>query len=554
MNTQKTTQDLIQTLLKNRNITDKESQEKFLNPDFSRDIFDYRKMHDIDKAVSRIISAMKNNEKIIVYADYDADGIPGAVIFSDFFKKISYENFKVYIPHRHDEGYGLHIGAIKTFVKDKVGLVITIDLGVTAVDEIAYAYKHGLDILVTDHHEAGETLPNAFAIVNPKLGNYPDPMLCGAAVAWKVVCALLDALRVDDDFKDKVPPVGWEKWLLDMVGIATLSDMVPLLNENRALAWYGLVVLRKTNRVGLTALLRKMFIRKETLLEEDITFMITPRINAASRMAHPMDAFKLLASDDISDAQTRTEHLVKLNDERKKLVALTMREANKKLKERTIGDLIVIGNPDWQAGILGLVANKIADEHHCPVFVWSRENGQIKGSCRGGGVGDVHAIMMNAPEGTFIQSGGHKEAGGFSMNEGMVHELEERLLSVYTTPKVNNNNDMSFDAEMGLKDVSYATYNAVRKLAPFGVANEKPQFLFKNLLITDIRIFGKQKNHIELTFEQDNISVKALAFFSDEQSFSIPISMETVVSCIGHIEENTFGRDRSIRLRIVDIM
>jgi single-stranded-DNA-specific exonuclease len=554
MNKHQYTNDLVQTLLKKRGVTTKEEQEVFVNPDFVRDTYNHWQLHDMEKAVMRIIDALNQQQKIVVYADYDADGIPGAVIFSDFFNKINYDNFEIYIPHRHDEGYGLHHDAIEQFIKDKVDLLVTIDLGITAVQEVAHAKEHGLDIIVTDHHEAGENIPDAYAVVNPKLGDYPDPMLCGAAVAWKLVSALIERMHDDEELAEIAPAVGWEKWLLDMVGIATLSDMVPLLHENRTLAWYGLHVLRKTKRLGLLALLKKMYMRKEYLLEDDITFMITPRINAASRMAHPMDAFKLLATDDVIESHMMTQHLVELNDERKKLVAQTMREAHKKLKSRDLPEIIVIGNPEWKAGILGLVASKIVEEFKRPAFVWSRENGHIKGSCRTYGNCDLHELMSSAPPETFSQFGGHKEAGGFSTTEDAIHDLEKNLLSVYIPDIEEESVELEYDASLLLSSVNYATYNDIRKLAPFGVANPKPQFLFSDVEITDIRIFGKQKNHIELTIAQNDMSVKAMKFFADAMSFSTPLEVGMSVSCIGHIEEDTFGRNKSIRLRLVDIM
>ncbi len=549
--------ELVLKLLENRGITKAEDIENFLTPVYDRDIHDPFLLHDMEKAVTRIIHAIEGNELIIIYADYDADGIPGAVIFSDFFKKIGYENFAVYIPHRHDEGYGLHDDAVINFIQDKVKLLITVDLGITAIDEIARAQANGMDVIVTDHHEAGEKIPDALAVVNPKLGNYPDRMLCGAAVAWKVVCAVLEKMRTSPVFSTtylKDIPPGWEKWLLDMVGIATLSDMVPLVHENRALASYGLLVLRKTNRLGLVALLKKMYIQKETLLEEDITFMITPRINAASRMAHPMDAFKLLATHDVLEAQMMTVHLVQLNEQRKKLVATTMREVNKKLQDRTLSDVIVIGSPDWQAGILGLVAGKITEEYKRPAFVWSRENGHIKGSCRSYGSCSVYDMMTQVPDGTFLQYGGHKEAGGFTTTEENIHDLEKLLLAVHTKDDEETSSQISYDTELTLADISYRTYQDIRRLAPFGVANPKPQFLFSGLEIIEVRQFGKQHNHIELTFKQQGATVKAIAFFSGENSFSVLCSVGTIVSCIAHIEEETFGRKRSIRLRIVDVI
>lgn len=558
--------ELVQSLLEKRGITTPEDQYKFLHPDFARDINDPLLLHDMEKAVARILQACEKNQKIVVYADYDADGIPGAVIFSDFFKKIGFQNFDIYIPHRHTEGYGLHHDAVISFIDQKIDLLITVDLGITAIDEVARAMKHNLDVIVTDHHEplydiekGTKMIPEACAVVNPKLGNYPDPMLCGAAVAWKVVCALLATIRASTTLSTTYlnnVHIGWEKWLLDMVGIATLSDMVPLTNENRTLAWYGLFVLSKTKRLGLLTLFQKLYIKQQNLVEEDITFMITPRINAASRMAHPMDAFKLLATHDVLEAQMMATHLVTINDERKKLVAQTMREVNKKLGSRTIENVIVIGHPDWQAGILGLVASKISEEYKKPSFVWSRENGHIKGSCRTYGSCDMHALMSHVRTGVFMQFGGHKEAGGFTTTLDAIHDLEKELLSVYAETVVTEELTLEkkYDQEFSLVDVNMKTYRDIRRLAPFGESNPKPKFLFKNITISGIRHFGKHKEHLEIIFaEEKNQSVAAIAFFSNIETFEIPLEIGSVVSCIAHIEEQNFMGKHSIRLRIVDI-
>ncbi len=413
-------------LLINRGITTSEAALRFLKPDYEKDMNDSFLMHDMERAVVRIFEAIEAKQKIVVYADYDCDGIPGAVIMNDFLKKIGYENFSIYIPDRHDEGYGLNPEAIQKFIDDGVQLLVTIDLGTTDHDDIAFAEASGINVIVTDHHLPHAILPKAFAIVNPKLGNYPEPMLCGSGVVFKLVQGFLK--KYGEYFKVNI---GWEKWLLDMAGLATLSDMVPLVGENRLIARFGLQVFRKSPRPGITQLLRLLKINQETLVEDDLTFMVTPRLNAASRMDSPMRAFELLSERDTVAAGAIALHLTNINDERKRIVAQIMKEVKHSLSERTIGEIIVIGNPKWRIGVLGLVAGKICDEYDRPAFVWGREGGSgpdvedgpLKGSCRSNGKVNVVRLMESAKD-SFIDFGGHELAGGFSVSNANVHFLE----------------------------------------------------------------------------------------------------------------------------------
>jgi len=380
----------------------------------------------MQRAIDRIETAMKAAEKIVVYADYDCDGIHGAVIMHDFFTKLGYQNFSIYIPDRHHEGYGLNRPAVEQFMKDGVTLIMTIDLGTTNHEDILFAQKNGIDVIVTDHHLPHATLPEAYAVVNPKIGDgYPDPMLCGSGVVFKLVQAFLAKYG-----KEYNVGAGWEKWLLDMAGLATLSDMVPLTGENRVIASFGMQVIPKSPRPGLSQLLRKLNIDQRTLTEDDLTFMITPRLNAASRMDSPMRAFELLSVRDEVQAGAVADYLTKINDERKRLVAAIMKDVKHKLAERTLGSVIVIGNPEWRVGILGLIAGKVCDEFDRPVFVWGREgtNGDtvVKGSCRSNGSINVVELMQSGKE-NFLDFGGHELAGGFSAAQDSIHFLEEKL-------------------------------------------------------------------------------------------------------------------------------
>src|SRR3989344_3343010 len=313
--------ELLRTILEKRGITDPIQADVFFNPNYEHDFHYAFLMKDMERACVRIFQAIDTEEKIVIYADYDCDGIPGAVILADLFKKINYKNYEIYIPQRNSEGYGLNLEAIKQFTESNVKLLITIDLGITAVAEVAQAEVDGIDVIITDHHIPHEILPRAYAILNPKTDNYPEKMLCGAGVVFKLAQGFIKKYGEFYKIKD-----GAEKWMLDTAGLATLSDMVPLLGENRAIAYFGMKVLRKSPRPGLQKLLAKMNIDQKYLTEDDIGFMVTPRLNAASRMDNPMRAYEMLSTNDEVEAGVLADHLSKINDERKNIVTGIMRE------------------------------------------------------------------------------------------------------------------------------------------------------------------------------------------------------------------------------------
>ena len=564
--------ELLENLLEKRGITG-EQIDKFLNPSFEKDFHDPFLMRDMEKACVRIFEAMENKEKIIVYADYDCDGIPGAVILNDLFKKIGYANFEVYIPQRNSEGYGLNLTAIKQFAEAGVKLLITIDLGITAVAEVAQAELDGIDVIITDHHLPPAILPRAYAILNPKTDDYPEKMLCGAGVVFKLVQAIIQknsaknsVLRPhagpsDVNFSQtSFPlhiPIGWEKWLLDMAGLATLSDMVPLLGENRAIAYFGIKVLRKSPRPGLQKLLSKMKIDQRYLTEDDIGFMLTPRLNAASRMDNPQRAFELLATNDITEAGALADHLSKINDERKLIVKNIMREVNKKFEQKEMTDVIVIGNPEWRVGVLGLVAGKISDEYKKPVFVWGKdENNCIKGSCRSDGSVSVVELMTETRE-HFSEFGGHELAGGFSVHNDKIFFLEEALsLSFQKVKKEKSETEITYDVKTDLSIVNMRNWKEIEKLAPFGCENPKPVFLFENAKIENIKKFGKNGSgeHLEIIFSDATKSkAKAIAFFSTTESFKKPLTAGLSANLIATFDLSRFRGREELRLRIVDI-
>ena len=531
---------MLDLLLKRYGIKEEE-RDSFLNPDYSR-LYDPLLLPDMEKARDRIISAINNSEKIVVFSDYDADGIPGAVVLSDFFKRIGYLNVSFYIPHRHEEGFGLN----KEFINECEGsLVITIDCGTADNEEIALANEKGIDVIVTDHHESS-ALPEAYAVVNHKRADsiYPSPYLCGSGVVYKLVQAVLSK----ESFGLKE---GIEKWSLDMVGIATLSDMVPLVGENRILARFGLDVLRKSKRAGLLSLFSKINLNQKYLTEDDIAFMITPRINAASRMGVPEDAFKLLSTSDEVEANVLADHLEKINQERKGVVASIVKAAKSELKKReSVKDVIVIGNPDWKPALLGLVANSLVEEYLRPVFVWGRDGGNVlKGSCRTYNGYDLYQLMDSVKD-SFIEFGGHKGAGGFTVTLENLMMLEVRLsMALISHLEVELPSNKHSPIPLSIDEINENLWQTISFFAPFGTGIEKPVFKIVNAPIRSIRQFGKANEHLELTLGS---GIKAISFFSSLSTYSL---LPSSTSCTLHanLEKSYFRSRPELRLRIVDI-
>lgn len=546
--------ELMRELLFYRGIETAEDAREFLNPDYDKHIHNPFLLKDMKKAVKRILSAIDKKERIIIYSDYDCDGIPGAVVLHDFFKKIGYENINNYIPHRHEDGYGFHMMAIEGFAKDDVKLIITVDCGITDVETVARANELGIDVIITDHHLPPGKLPKARAILNPKQkgDKYPYKDISGAGVAFKLVQGLIKT--GDFDIKD-----GWEKWLLDMVGLATIADMVPLLGENRTFAHYGLKVLRKSPRVGLMKLCKKIKMNQLQITEDDIGFMLAPRINAASRMGAPYDAFRLLVTNDDIQADELSTYLNKINDERKGIVAGIVKEIKKRIAGlNCMKDIVVMGNPNWKPSLLGLAANSIAEEYDRPVFLWGRDGGdELKGSCRSDG--SVNLVdMMEMAKGAFVAFGGHAYSGGFSVKTENIHTLEQTLSDSYKEAKKrleDNKREMFIDKNLSIDDADWNTYSIIEKLAPFGAGNPKPLFLFNGIEIYQVSHFGKEKNHLKLEFKKDDGKIiSAIAFFKNNESFKAVIEKGERINLVAAIEKSMFRNFPELRLRIVDII
>ncbi len=522
-----------------------DAHDAFLNPDFARDSHDPFLLPDMHAAVERIVAAKNNSEKVAVWSDYDCDGIPGGVLLTEYLRAMGL-SVTHYIPERHAEGYGLNHEGLATLAQAGITLVVTVDLGTTDVEPIAFANTKGIDVIVTDHHLEPAVLPDAFAIINPKLAasKYPFDGLCGAGMAWKLVQALQS--------KGQFIPDGQEKWLLDLAALGTLSDMVPLVGENRMIASFGLRVMRKMRRPGLASLLKLLRIKPETLTEDDIGFMVSPRINAASRMGTPRTAARLLAEQNSAEALLLAKELQALNDERKGLVASTVKEANKRLARGTPSPIIVMGSPSWRPGILGLVANSIAEAHQKPVFLWGKEGGEtIKGSCRSGGGINIVELMASAKD-AFNGFGGHTASGGFSVADDKIHDLPARLAAAYQAVARQGAvaEEVVVDRELTLAEVPFAQ-RELKRMAPFGVGNNKPLFLLPRVTVGNAKMFGKAQEHLDLRLTDGAQGISGISFFANPASFTKQVAVGDKADIVGHVELDWRGQPR---IRIVDIL
>lgn len=555
--------DLTAALLARRGIRTQEEAEAFLSPSYDDHIGDPLLILNMEKAARRIADAIASGERITVWSDYDCDGIPGGVILHDFLKKAN-ANFTNYIPHRHLEGFGLNTAGINTLHKEGTSLLITVDCGIADVEQVAHAQSLGIDVIVTDHHLPGDVLPPAFAVVDPKQEGETNAFrdFCGGGLAWKLACAVL---AVGFPGREDIPE-GWEKWLLDMAGLATIADMVPLVGENRVIAKYGLLVMRKTPRLGFQKLCAVARVNQRFITEDDVGFMIAPRVNAASRMGNPRDAFELFTTTDESRADDLAKELERVNRSRKASGAAVTRAVHARLESRKeLGELppvIAMGDPDWRPGLLGLVANSIAEEYQRPVFLWGREGGTtLKGSCRAGRPGiSVVELMSNAAD-AFEECGGHAASGGFTVREDAVFFLEDRLNEAYAMLPQSDAADTTVfaDGELTRADAPKDHLLRLERLAPFGMGNPRPVFLMREVVIDRVSWFGKAEEHLRLTVLRDDgfatTPIEAIAFYARRGlgSACTGLSAGSRATLLGSLERDQFTRGQPVRMRLVGI-
>ena len=547
--------ELTNVLLKKRGIETEEEAERFLNPSYDTQLIDPLTIKNMEPAARRLAAAILSGERIAVWTDYDCDGVPAAVIFHDFLQKAG-ANFENYIPHRHLEGYGVNSSGIEKLAKSGATLLLTADVGITDGEAIARARELGMDTIVTDHHLPGENMPEGI-VVDPNAHADETAAFkgwCGAGLAWKLVCA---TLAVEPKLREKVP-VGWEKWLLDMAALATIADMVPLTGDNRLIAKYGLLVMRKSPRIGLQKLCRLMRVDQSKITEDDVGFMIAPRVNAASRMGDALEAFKLFTTTDETEATEIAQKLEKLNRQRKAEAGAITRAVRERLAERSeMRSVIALGDPSWRPALLGLVANGIAEEYQRPVFLWGREgNNSIKGSCRAGD--NTHVIeLMTAAKETFVEFGGHAFSGGFTVRDDEVFYLEDRLVEARGVVAQTVEAIREADADISALQADLRFLAKLERFAPFGQGNEKPLLRFHNAEIASAERFGKGKEHVKLKIIRDEFSapIEGIAFFAKGALARVADTLLAGgrADILAHLERDQFSRRGYPRLRLVSL-
>lgn len=561
-------------LFYNRGLATQREIDEFFDAEYSVDVHDPYLFQDMEKAVARIWDAIEKKQKILVYGDYDADGICSSVILFTTLKKLGAET-EVYIPDRFNEGYGLQEKALAEIIADKrIGLVITVDCGVTDVKEVAYLNEHGRDVIIVDHHLVPPVPPAAYAIIDPKREGEPYPFktLCAAGVTFKVACALIQSEKA----KKLEIPEGWEKWLLDMVAIATVADMVPLVGENRTFVKYGLIVIRKTQRVGLRTLLclrpSRAFehmtfpLPADAVTAETIAFMIAPRINATSRMDHATVSFELLITEDEEKAQRFAERVEELNNGRRKTIDQILKEAEAMIAQEIQATgkqprIIVIGKEEWVVGVVGLAAGRLTDKYGVPSFVYGRANGNLKGSCRGIEGFNVVEVMRACNEkggGILYEFGGHAAAGGFAIAaeniekfSALLHEEGERVL-----PEKIPLPSLFVEAEIAPHEITWELCDLLERFEPHGEGNRKPTLLLRNATVASARLVGEKEGHLKLilkTTDQEGAVkfLNCIGFGLSERMRLCDAGM--CVDVVFELDANEWNGTKELQLKLKDI-
>ena len=531
-------------ILSNRNILGKEMDyndiRKFLNPT-RNDFYDPFLLPDMEKAIDRIEEAITKNEKILIYGDYDADGITSTTLLTKFFKDIGI-NVENYIPNRLTEGYGLNNKAIDKIKEKGTKLIITVDCGITSIKEIEYAKKFGIDVIITDHHEPSEEIPKAIAIIDAKRKNnkYPFNQLAGCGIAFKLTQALSIKRNLNENIYLKN---------LDIVAIGTISDLVPIVDENRVIVKLGLMLLKQTKNIGLKLLLKKSQIKE--IDSTSISFGITPRINAAGRLGNQYDSLELFITENYEKAENLAEKLNSYNLERQKIGNKIYEEALLQLKDKE-NNCIILGKENWHHGIIGIVSSKITEKFYKPSILVCFEGEKAIGSGRSIEGFDLYKAISSSKQ--YLSAfGGHTMACGLSL---LKKDFEKFKSSVekYTNEKLDlskQEQKIIIDYIIKDDDLEIDKIKELSILKPYGEQNPEPIIMYQNLEIIGIRTLSENK-HIKLLLKnKDNVKIDVIGFNLRELAEIYKIGDK--INIIGNIEINTFNGKDTIQIRLIDI-
>jgi len=548
--------NITRQLLWARGIKDKKQIDKFFNPNYDSDLHDPYLLKDIKKAALRILKAIKSGENILIYGDYDADGVCASTLLKEVLKKLGAKNVKVYIPDRHDEGYGMNIEAIQMFVRQGIDLIVTVDCGSANAKEAKLAQKKGIDVIVTDHHQILDKPDFCYALVNPqrKDDDYPFKGLSGTAVAFKLAQVLFREAEKIGIGVPGTPIDGYEKWLLDLVAISTVTDVMPLYDENRVLLKYGLLVLRRTRRLGLIALIKKARVNINKMDSYTLGFMLGPRLNAAGRMRHANLAFDLLNATNSIEADRLAQQLEGLNKERRGVVSKILKDLEKKDLEK--GYAIIEGHESWPIGVLGIAAGRMADKYNKPTFLYQRKTHTLVGSART--PSPFNTVTILASSSLYLEKfGGHASAGGFSAlldNEDRLQDIIKKVTQQYseslgehkTTPL------LSVEVEVKPEDINWDLYEEIERFAPFGEGNPLPVFLMREVYVLNPQMVGQNFNHFRCYVTDKNGNKKKTIGFNFP-SVANNIKDGDKIDIVFNLEADEWNGNRELNLKLIDL-
>lgn len=534
---------LLATILANRNILKEEDIRLFLNPT-RNDFYNPFLITDMDIAVNRIIKAIENKENITIYGDYDVDGITSITVLKSFLNDIGVET-NTYIPNRLIEGYGLNKEAIDKISKKGCNLMITVDCGISAIEEIEYANSLGIETIITDHHEAGNEIPKAIAVIDNKRkdSKYPFRELAGVGVVFKLIQAIGITLKLKEE--------SYLKYL-DIVCIGTISDIVPLVDENRVIAKLGLLLVAQTKNIGLRSIINSSGYNK--IDSNTISFGVAPRINACGRMGKAEEALELFLSKDKNEVNELTNKLNEHNRKRQETEKTIFENAVEKIKEEHLDEnkAIIVGGENWHHGVIGIVSSKITEMYFKPSILFSfEEDGIGKGSGRSIPGFDLHEALMKCSD-TIEKFGGHSMAVGITVKKDNLEKFKKEFEQIVTQSKIDEIIPIiNIDAKVDLSDIDKEMVESLKQLEPFGEANKMPVFAFKNLKIDSIRALSEGK-HLKLTLKDNNYIINAIGFNIGYLANEYRIGDKIDVA--GVLEINTFNGVDNLQINIKDIM
>ncbi len=531
---------LLASILINRNIDTSQKVEKFVNP-IRNDFHDPFLMPDMEKAVDRILKAIETNEKVMIYGDYDVDGITSITVLKKFLLDRGLEAGE-YTPNRLEEGYGLNKEAVKSIYEQGYTLMITVDCGISGNEEIAYARELGMEVIVTDHHEQGEEIPNCLAVIDAKRkdNQYPFNQLAGVGVVFKLIQAM--SMKLELDAKEYLK-------YLDIVCVGTISDIVPLVDENRVIAKLGLKLVAMTKNVGLRTLLNSIGYKK--IDSNTISFGVAPRINACGRMGAQEEALKLLLTESQEEADEITETLNQYNQERQATEKAIFEEAVQQIEQsEKDSPCLVVGNEKWHHGVIGIVSSKVTELYFKPSILICFEEEEGKGSGRSIPGFDLHEALMNC--GTYIERfGGHSMAIGITVKKENFENFKKEFQEYAKSKGIGDIVPIiKIDEETTLKNVSLETVKQLSLLEPYGEANKVPLFLIRNLKIQSIRTLSEGK-HLKVRLGQDSYMIDAIGFGIGEWAENYLIGDK--VDVVGSLEVNSFNGNEQVQLVIKDM-